>query len=524
MKERIYIYNRRRQLINDPERSTDYAEGLNWGTQWPGGYGVANCRVKRDIAVDWLVQEANYFQVRRGQAECYYGRLDDLKKALDNSGQRVDLTAYGLWAALNERRVRKWWVDNHPRQRMHWPVTRSATPSQMYIDGNQDDDRILIRAGYGDISKNNGDNYYLRYDLPAGTYIHRVESTYTIRTGEGIKLAWLNGTSSTDEVSITWADGAEHTSSLNTNYAGTITGTAYVVFTLTKSDIYDENDRAAIYAMTVKSKYHTSHDDYAAPSWTTGEMMIDAILEGGLADVISSDWSQVIDPAYTPAGFASSNGEFEEVAKIVTRLASFGDSSFNTYGPVVWGVEGSTDNKPRFGVERRRTDKRNYLTSLAELSRFEHSLDFSQLHNYVLVKYTDYLDFVRYATPNDDSSLTDTTSVAKYGRRDSPVLDIGRGTAADAIRYGQRWLAYHKNPLPKGSMEITGSIRNGAGMWQPAALVRAGQVVQVADFELGTNFFLRGTHFDSDTQTLRMEPDSPPDQIAVRQAQLESGW
>ena len=35
MKERIYIYDRSGNLVNDPERAVDYATGLKWETTWP---------------------------------------------------------------------------------------------------------------------------------------------------------------------------------------------------------------------------------------------------------------------------------------------------------------------------------------------------------------------------------------------------------------------------------------------------------------------------------------------------------
>ena len=80
MAERLYVYDASGNLVNDPERSSEYASGLYWESDWPKGYGRAGFRVAMDVAAHWAVKQAYELIVRDGQRIVYQGRLGDLTR------------------------------------------------------------------------------------------------------------------------------------------------------------------------------------------------------------------------------------------------------------------------------------------------------------------------------------------------------------------------------------------------------------------------------------------------------------
>lgn len=516
---KLYVYDRGHNLVNDPERSLEVAQNINFETRAPGGYGTLTATVPRNIRNDWAVKGAHYIQLLDGLEELYYGRLNDPQKSLDGN----NLTANGLWAVLNERRIIKWWIDNKPRVRMVVSSGRETSNDQLYVDGNPDDDGVLVRGGYGDVSKTAGDSYQLYYYLPYGTYIYSVSGTCTSRTGEGFYIRYyaIGGV-----LEATYTDngiGTRNTATLSDVFA-TESQLLVLAIEIYRSDIYDENDNAKWYAGTVKSRYHTSHPSRGSETHTTDEMMIDCIFEGDLTDVISTDFNLMASTGYNPAGFATAGGDFATVADTIKQLARFGDSAYESYVPGVWGIQGTPDKKARLFLVKRDVNAFDWQCNLDDLTDFRMERDYSGIQNWCVVKYTDHKDQVQYLTPTYDSDLKDADSIRNYGRRDSPVLDIGRGTIDDAKRYGLRYLAYRAQPLLKGSFSIKGFIRDAAGAEQPAGRVRATQRVRINDFEGGTTFWLSGTRYNCDSTIVTMEPDLPADSLDIIAAQQQTDF
>lgn len=523
MIERVYIYDRGRKLVNDPERATDYAGPVTIETQLPGGYGSASFTVHRRIAVDWAVRGAYYVQILAGQKEIYWGQIDSLNRAIRRDGQIVTITAQGLYSIINQRRIRKWWIDNSPLERFIRPSTRygTSTPDQDNVDFNIEKKSIVIRGGYGDVAKNANDFWQYNYNVPSGTYIRNLTALYTMRTGEGMRAAWRDVTNGDEEAFVEWNDGAEHSGALNATIDGSCNQLGFRL-TLTVSDLYDENDRTKIYDIIIYCHYDSAHPNYTGPSYTTGELIIDALLASECDDEISTDFGGLIDPGYIPAGFTTQNGDFETVADVIKRALRYGDTSLNSYADFVWGIQGTSDGKARYTIKRRDTTRHDWIVNLNELIGFSDETDMSSVENYVIVRYTDSDGLTQFYTPLDDSTLKDSGSILKYGRRDSHILDIGKGASADALRYGQRYLAYKSEPQLKGSLTVTGFIRNTQGVAQPVSYVRAGDVVRIADYKGGYNIVVGHTSYNGGEITNVLTMETPSDWMAMIDAQRKN--
>jgi hypothetical protein len=359
--------------------------------------------------------------------------------------------------------------------------------------------------------------------MPKGNKIRKVTCNYAARTGEGIKLEIYNEDGATSEASYTTSDGAEHTGSLATSapLTGGDSERITLRFTLTSTNTYDENDRGQMHIVVVYGQYESTHPDYAAPGYTNGEIALDALILGG--SEISADYGGIVDPGLALSAFTSMGDDYEPIDRIIARALAFGDSSQNTYGLCIWDETGASDGKPKAALTARSVADYEYIASLEELEQFSDEPTLDELWNWIIIKYTDSEGLTQYLTGDDDATLTDASSVAAYGERHSQVIDIGKGDDTIAQDIGQRTLAYHKDPLYKTGFTLRGQVRSKAGVWLPANQVRAGQRIKILDYKSGITYFIRHTSYGADGGTLRIEPDLPPDSMAVFMAQREMG-
>lgn len=517
---RAYFYDRSGNAINDPENTAERAENISLDTNWPGGFGGCSLILKRDPTAWWPVKLAHEVIIRDGGRIVFQGELIP-RSEIGEKFLQTAISAKGFYYLLSKRRIRKRWVDNAPVTRMIWPAARQTTETQQNMDANKRDNMILIRGGYGDVNKNNGDSYYEEYRMPTNNPIRKITSSYAIRTGEGIKAEWWNDDNAASEVSVTDSSGAQVTGSLNTAdpLAQGDTELVTLRITLTASDIYDENDRCEIYDITIYGQYESTHGDYASPSYTNGEIVEDVLILAGSG--ISEDYDDIADPGITLTGFVTEADGFETADRIIERLAAYGDASQNTWGLAVWDETGTSDGKPKAVFEARSISDYEYRVRLADLQDFSHEPTLDELWNNIIISYIDANDQRQFLTGDDDATLTDSDSISDYGERHSPVIDIGKAESSTAQDIGQRVLAYHKDPLYKTSFSIASTIENKQGIPIPVSWVRAGERVKILDYNGGTIYFVRHTQYNDDSKTIAIMPDLPPDTLDIFLAQRE---
>lgn len=276
----------------------------------------------------------------------------------------------------------------------------------------------------------------------------------------------------------------------------------------------------------------TVYDDTTAP--TVSKIAADAIDEASA--ILNSDETQIGSNSYDLTPFLT-NGP-EPLTNILDRAAAFGDASQNAwYWTLVDSETAVTPNgKPVLKLAQvpDLTDY-EYVVSLDDnnlLPPFEIVVDYEAIVNYVMVIYTDP-DTGRETviTPDDESTLKDTTSIEYYGERHGTPIRLGQTSAAAALNYGRRFLAEKKSPQysVSGPVRVMGGIRTAAGGWVPAAQINAdGTRIKIENFmddvtdvgENGLTFRVAATRYNPATNICDISTGQYDD-LAVLLARLQ---
>jgi hypothetical protein len=259
----------------------------------------------------------------------------------------------------------------------------------------------------------------------------------------------------------------------------------------------------------------------------TGTINGDAIVEDvvALCTDLNSTVDYVAGPTLALPVFATDG--WRSYAEIISKALNFGDSSGNNYAAYLRESDraGSAANgKPVLVVEQfpAITSVYEYEINLADknlVAPFTLDEDNSQIQNYIPVSYTDAVGSTLVLSPADNASLTDTTSTGRYGRRLPPggSIDAGIATAAQALDYGERYLARYKNAQWRISspISVVEYIRKAGEIRIPCANIRAGQRVLFSNFPasptgsplLGASpliAIISSTSYDDDNRTCSM--------------------
>lgn len=513
MRERLYVYDQNDTLITDPAESVEWATGLGWETLWPKGYGACSFEVRRDIARRWAVKQAHKLKILDGLRIVYEGRLNNLRRALREGEESILVDATGWYCRLVERKLHKRWVDIQALSLLEWPSGASRTVQELFVEERPNNDSVLVRFAAKDRTLTaDTETYRLEYAMPHGSYVRRVTFDYQIRTGEGAYVRTWNVDQATaeDTISMTGTP-SEVSGSKDITFSAGDTRKFEFRISPYSTDTYDQNDWVRISNLVI----------YSETALTQGDIVEDVL--GRIGEDLSVDYDEVGDPGLTLNPFTTRGDSWEPGDSIIQRVAAYGDASLNSWGLSVWGSAGTSDGLPKVVFEAwPGTDDWEYECHLADVTRFEDDVSDEVLHNYVAVSFTDGARMKRHRTAEDNADLQDAASMAAYGRRDH-VMDIGQGNASLADYVGERYLGYHKDPLPKTALSVVGRLRNKRGTWVAANRVRAGERVKLVDYRGGQVYVLRHTRYDAETGVLEMSPDLPPDDLAILFAQREAG-
>lgn len=179
-------------------------------------------------------------------------------------------------------------------------------------------------------------------------------------------------------------------------------------------------------------------------------------------------------------------------SRILEEAAGYGGASQEAWGCTLISSEfaGTPNGKPLLKVEAVpalsdydyivRADEENVVPPFGLMR------DFVNIVNWVMVKYRDDAnDRDIIITPDDESTLTDTTSSTTYGqRRIATPLDLGNAGETVAINFGRRFLAQNKNPkwIMSSPLTILDSIRTKTGGAVPASQIEPGKRVRIENF------------------------------------------
>lgn len=500
--EEIFVYDSTGAIIHDPRRSLVYATGLQWDTHLPGGYGPASFTVKRDIAEVWAVRMAYKVKVYDGNTVVYEGRIGGLEKQLQGNDQSITVPVNGFWELLTERRLAKHWGDSDAVSRMQLNKRNNEQKAGFQVDKKENDWTVKFNFPGGAVGTELYEEYY---EMPPGQTIKRI--TFDARRIGGTDKAFLvvNGNGTTEYSTLPGTSNAAVTINL-------ATPTRRVVFKTgpNAANIYEPQDDAIILEdVTI----------YSETSNFTAKDIIEDILPLVNGGEISTDYSQIADPALAIFPFIITDPETAD--KVILKAAGYGDASFNTWSPAIWSSDRASDSLPRFYFNYRSVSSPKWYVSLEEITGFDDKESKDELYNYMWGKFTNAKGITVLRSPDLSSSLKDTASIAKYGRCDSPVIDLGNSTTAQADQYLARSLAYHKDPLRQTRGTLTGTVTDVYGVRWPVNRIKSGDTLKIVDYRGGDSIYLRKTSYKADKKELTFESDLPQNSLEIMLNQRE---
>lgn len=527
MSERILVYDLDGRQVNDTEGAIDYASGLNWNTAWPKGYMEMSFRCRRrDIFADWVVKESYGVIVYDGGTIVYQGRIETINPDRTGAIDTVTVHCVGWWVVFEERQIYKWWIDVNALSHLKWPPgVTTDTQQTEFITEKREGTILKVLAAAGDHTRGKGERYRELYELPSGT-VRKLSFSYLIRSSEGVILAIKNGdnfpvapTIPRDSWEWEWLSKKEpYASSATVTIGLGATRTFEIWVYLNKGDIFDQSDYAHISNLKVWANYESGHRT-STPTWTQGQLVEDVVLlVNQQGEQISEDFSQLSDPGLVLDPFMMDKRAY--AGSVIEKIASYGDSNLQTWGPAVWDQTGTADEKPRFTFTYRSTDNWEYevWATQEELSALNYERVSDNLHNDVAIIYTNSRGETIVRTAADNADYADNISISKEYRRGF-TIDLGDGDATRADYVARRFMEYHSTRVTRGSISLKGRVRLKGGGYIPANRVRAGKRFKLLN--TGEVFFIRYTSYDAESKTVRISPDLPEDNMAMLFAQRD---
>lgn len=461
-------------------------------TIWPGGY--ARLRGMADLSAlpHPTLLDAYRLQLWDGNLLIYDGTLEPLR-VIKGSTEKVSFMAWGFYKLLKDRKLNKVWIDT--------AVVSSLKPPVTYVDYDppfvvRKDDNVFEFTAVStvDVTRNSSDIHKEEYNLAPGNYIRRVTYDYTIRSGEGFNVILYNVDQAATEDTETVTSSSPTSGSVDHTFTQGNTSSMELRISPRVTDLYAYDDYVIITNLTV----YATMANFGSPTYTGGEVIQDIIYL--LADgEISSDFSLITDPAQVLSPFRTLG--FEAGAASAARVAAHSDTSDNIYGLAVWGGQTSSDGLPQAEFSYVDTSVADYRVSILECDQFQ---DYGsvEMANYVVIAYQDTRNVTLYRTPINNTDLQNAASIAAYGRKDSPVFNIGPSTAAFADAVGEQYLATFGGLSSALELQISHSITNAHGVRVPVSRVRAGQCLKITDWPNSGSYWIYSTRYNVEDDSL----------------------
>ena len=498
------------------------AQDFNFESCYPGGrYLVCSFFVPCDVSRTFLLSGGYRILARNGTSPAWEGYIASISYSIDKEKQGVFIKCVGGWGWILESRTwNKPWADNRIDDHT-WYFTNSA-----FAVANVQDQGSIDRNGQMKFIPKGiafGVNEYFRavYTMPTGETIKRITGSYDMQEAA---QAWRQAIFDEVGPTVIWNVDASGTGSIDVSPTARQTFSAYF-------------QALAGQTPTEDGTYYGNFTDLVVYSETGN---IDALEIGkdviGKETRLNSATGNILSTATFSLIPFVTNG-YETLASILTRAASFGDASGGAMAFYLRESDfaAAPDGKPVLVLEAQpalsdydyaiRIDEEN-LTGPLNLDR-----DFYGVRNWIIVSYKDLNGRIVYVTPDDDATLTDSSSVASYGQRDL-TINTGQSTEAAAVAWGVRILAKLKDPkfYVSGPITVKEYIRAKEGNNVPVSLVAPGKRIKVENFltdlvgslGAGLTFLISHIGYDDKTQTASISC-GVSDNLAVFLARLEFG-
>lgn len=541
MTEKVYIYDLSGNLIYDPEKASDRAVAIQWETMWPKGFGVCSFQVRRaDLFADWVVSESYGVKIFDGTTIVYQGRIETLSRSMSGSDEFIRVQCIGWFVVLEERHIRKRWIDINATKRLRWPdsLVNFGGPTDGYrftsndtiqhsLVANKRENLMQVFMGTGDVDRDRYQVYREVYELPPNTYVRKVFFDWIMRSGENFLLIIFNpeAPNSPSDNPKEWQERTQswvRSGSASILFSLGSTDNFEINWLVDRSDRYDQNDYAHVKDLRVEAHLEATNSAYASPTYSQGEIVEDVlILVDNKGSQLSGDYDEIADPGYILDPFVVE--EPKPAMAVIEEIASYGDASLNTYGLCVWSETGTTDSLPKVSFEARDVSDYDYQFRLndEELRSLNYQKISSQLFNNVIVQYENERDELRYRDSDDNAGLQDTDSIAAEYQRDY-YIKLGQADTTRTDYVGGRFIEYHKDRLTQATFSVQDKIQHKSGNWVPVNRVRAGERIKLLN--TGEIFFIRHTRYDVESKTLQISPDLPRDNLQMERAQVGRGF
>ena len=509
---RLYSYS----SGTTPQQDTllDRATNLRFSGCYPGGmYASLTFDLPmRDITTTWNVQPNQRLVAMNGLDIVWEGKVTNPGYSLNDAQQLRRVECLGYWGdVMMLRTIQKPWADKRISEDVWEYQTDIATftaAEKCTVDRNN---RIRFTPKAEAWSTNQF--AAVAYTAPTGQTIKRVVFNYDLQEAA---QSWQAGLYNVTAASTVWNVTSSGTGSADTtlatpsqtvwlylraqaNQTPTSNGTYYAEF----SGIVVYTETGAINLTEIAKDIRALETDLSADETLIGSNTLD------LTPFIA-------DPA-------------ESYADILTKAASYGDSSYNAWACGVRSSSLASDRKPILFVEQQPalTDY-DYEVSVAEanyLAPAEFDRDINAVRNWIRVYYRSGSGYQLVVTPDDDANLTDAASVAAYGRRDE-TLTIDTESLTTATNLGRSYLAAHKDEpwRASGGIVLQSYVMAKGGLIIPASEIQPGKRIRVRDYlddlsGTGMIFLITATDYDDLSEQARLSVGQP-DNLDVLMARI----
>lgn len=504
----------------DPDNELSGAVIAPFSTFFPGGlFGTAEIFIPRQANKMHYWRGGDRLVIRSGQAIVWEGEIVRIGYSIGpDAEQGLSIQAAGYWGALlGKRTANKVWADTRIGTDV-WRVNTSTSGAELATDDRQARIRITPKAE----DWTAGDIYGITYTMPTGQTIKRVTLDYDMQEGgQAWELRLRDTAGGTNIWSVTSSGTGSRDDTLGTPRQSLELQFVAGANQTAKADgtYYGEISNVVVYS-------------------ETGAINLTEIASDLLAAVseLSSDASNLDSNTFSLAPF-STNG-FEPVADILTRAASFGDSSYNPWFVAVLDSEraASPDGSPVLQVAQypALTDY-DYVIRMNEqnvVAPIEIDWDYDGIVNWVTVAYRDQENNRDVLiTPDDDANLKDQDSIDLYGERHlARPLSARVSSSAAATNLARRYLDQYMAPriIASGPIKVVGHIETKNGRTVPVDSIQAGKRIRLENFindivfGTGLTFIITQTQYDDRTRTCSISTGLP-DALDVYLAQLELG-
>lgn len=516
---------------------------------FPGGlYGSATIRIPRDVTESFLFTGGDRVAIRNGLTIVWEGEIAGLRYGVGaGADQAITLECAGWWQQLlGKNTIDRRWCDTRIGPDA-WKVDHSATATakdhmnQKY-DRSFDAAELHIEVKNEDISA--GQLAAYQYQMPFGETVGRVSGAYSMDEGSGGTKSFTTRLQNrTDPTSFFTVSTDTTDATFDADESGTLARSIFLEFvadgnyTATRGDDFfgslgcDSNGDNCVKVYRYKSS------DATVPEVYMDNLCKDA--QGSVSN-INSDTANIdaatgnlllLEPFMT-------DGQ-EEWSSVLTRAAAYGDAAFNEWYIRLEDSEkaASPDGKPVLFCKQYtdlashdiaiRVDESNLLPPFTMVR------DFDSIANWITVEYKsiDGSGSLVIETPDETAALTDTDSVATYGRRALALSQIF-ADATQARAFAQKVLAARKDPqwYISGPISVVGSIRTASGTRLPTSEIKAGMRIKIENFlqdlsptgatGAGLTFRVTGTNYTDNNEVCQIST-GVPDNLATMLAQMD---